>query len=190
MAEDVFVHPQALCESAQVGAGTRIWAFAHVMKGARLGCECNICQGAFIESGAQLGHRVTVKNQVAVWDGVVVEDGVFLGPACVLTNDRRPRSRQGQKRAAKPRDQTLIRQGASVGAGAVLVCPLKIGRFALIGAGAVVTRDAPDHALMVGHPARRVGWVCECGQTLTKDLDCPDCGLAFERAGPEGLARR
>jgi len=187
---EVFVHPQGLCESDQVGSGTKIWAFAHVMKGARIGAGCNIGQGAFVESGAVLGDRVTVKNGVYVWDGVRVEDGVFLGPACVLTNRRRPRSRQGQGGPRPPFDPILIQEGATIGAGAVLICPLIVGRFAFVGAGAVVNRDVPDHALVLGHPARRAGWVCQCGQTLTENLVCPDCKRAYAHNNEGGLKAR
>ena len=189
MTAEVFVHPKGLCESDRVGPRTRIWAFAHVQKEAVIGSDCNIGQGAFVESGVVLGDRVTVKNGVHVWDGVRVEDGVFLGPACVLTNRRRPRSQQGRQGPQEPWDPILIREGASIGAGAVLVCPLTIGRFALVGAGAVVTRDVPDHGLVVGNPARQVGWACSCGQTLSPDLGCPDCGQAYRRVG-EGLSPR
>lgn len=179
MADQVFVHPQGLCDSDQVGPGTKIWAFAHVMKGSVVGSQCNIGMGAFVESGAVLGDRVTVKNGVHIWDGVRVENGVFLGPACVLTNRRWPRSRQGQGGPKPAWDPILIKEGATVGAGAVLVCPLTVGRWAMIGAGAVVTQDVPDFALVVGHPARRVGWVCKCGQKISDELTCSACGLAY-----------
>lgn len=188
MADQVKIHPQALCESDQVGPGTKIWAFAHVMAGARVGADCNIGEGSFIESGARLGDRVTVKNGVYVWDGVTCQDGVFLGPACVLTNRRRPRSQQGKTGPKPPFDQTLIKAGASIGAGAILVAPVTIGRWAMVGAGAVVHRDVPDHALVVGNPARPIGWVCRCGQRLGDDLICPDCGLEYTRTD-QGLAQ-
>jgi acetyltransferase-like isoleucine patch superfamily enzyme len=187
---EVFVHPQGLCESTQVGPGTRIWAFAHVMKDARIGAQNNIGEGAFVESGAVLGDRVTVKNGVYVWDGVTCEDEVFLGPACVLTNRRWPRSRQGRSVSKKPWDPILIRRGAAIGAGAVLVCPVTIGRYALVAAGAVVTKDVPDHGLVAGNPARRSGWVCECGQKLTKELVCPECKWAYTHNSSQGLVRR
>ncbi len=190
MPDRVKVHPLGLCESDRVGPGTRVWAFTHVMAGAVVGADCNIGEGAFIESGAILGDRVTVKNGVSVWDGVRVEDGVFLGPACVLTNRRRPRSRQGRSESKPLFDQTVIKTGATIGAGAILVAPVEIGRFAMVGAGAVVIRRVPDHALVVGNPARSIGWVCECGQKLTDDLICPDCGLGYAEDGRGGLSRR
>lgn len=190
MAEQVFVHDKAMCESDQVGAGTRIWAFAHVMKRAVIGRDCNIGEGAFVESGVVLGDRVTVKNNVAVWDGVTVEDDAFLGPACVMTNRRRPRSSQGNTGPKAPWDPIVIRQGASIGAGAVLVCPVTVGRYALVGAGAVVTKDVPDHGLVVGSPARLIGHVCKCGQTLNENLVCPDCGLTYRRGEDGWLTAR
>ena len=179
MNDQVFIHPMGICESERIGPGSKIWAFAHVMKGAVVGSDCNISEGSFVEDGAVIGDRVTVKNGVHVWDGVVVENGVFLGPGCVLTNENRPRSRQGQERTQGAWDPILIREGASIGAGAVLVCPLVIGRFALVGAGAVVTKDVPDHGLVVGNPARLSGWVCVCGAGLDQDLHCEECGRNF-----------
>lgn len=188
MSKEVFVHPQGICESDAVGPGTRIWAFAHVMKKAMIGADCNIGEGSFVEGGAVLGDRVTVKNGVYVWDGVTTEDGVFLGPACVLTNRNRPRSQQGQTGPKKPWDPILIKEGASIGAGAVLVCPLEVGRYALVGAGAVVTRDVPDHGLVVGNPARFIGWACVCGAALEDDLTCPECKRAYAQKRRGGLA--
>lgn len=186
MGKEVYVHPRGLCESAEVGSGTRIWAFAHVMKEARVGRDCNIGEGAFVESGAVLGDRVTVKNGVYVWDGVTAEDEVFLGPACVLTNVNKPRSRQGRNSPKKEWDKTLIRQGATIGASAVLVAPVTVGQAAMVGAGSVVIRDVPDHGLVVGNPARRVGWVCSCGEKLDSELVCPACGGRYAE-DPNGL---
>ena len=188
MPEPVYVHPKGICEAEDIGPGTRIWAFAHVMKGAHIGSECNIGEGAFVESGAVLGDRVTVKNGVCVWDGVTVEEGAFLGPGCILTNRRRPRSRQGRGQPKEPWDPILIRRGASIGAGAVLVCPLEVGRFALVGAGAVVTGDVPDYGLVVGNPARRTGWVCRCGAGLDPELRCRDCNRAYAHNSKGGLS--
>lgn len=162
-----------------IGARTRVWAHAHVMVGAVVGADCNIGEGAFVETGARLGDRVTVKNGVLIWDGVVVEDDVFLGPGVLFTNDLRPRSRRPS--VVVP---TLVQQGASIGAGAVVVCGTKLGRWCMIAAGAVVTRSVAAHALVAGVPARRVAWVCRCAATLTDDLCCPDCGTAYQ-AGPD-----
>jgi UDP-2-acetamido-3-amino-2,3-dideoxy-glucuronate N-acetyltransferase len=169
-----YAHPLALVESSEVGPGTRVWAWAHVMSGARVGSDCNIGEHCFIESGARLGDRVTVKNGVAVWNGVVAEDDVFLGPNAVLTNDLRPRSKL-YRDSVQP---TVLKRGASVGANATLLCGITVGPHAMIGAGAVVTRDVPPHALVVGNPARIAGRVCRCGAPLaprSSSTECPEC---------------
>jgi acetyltransferase-like isoleucine patch superfamily enzyme len=174
---DVFVHPHGLCESDSVGAGTRIWAFAHVLPGAVVGRDCNICDGAYVEWGAVVGNRVTIKNQVLIFEGVTVEDDVFLGPGVIFTNDMRPRA--AIKRSGDALLPTLVRQGATLGAGVVVVCGHTIGRNAFVGAGAVVATDVPDHAFMVGNPARQRGWACACGDRLADDLSC-GCGRAYQ----------
>ena len=176
----VFVHPQALCESDDVGPRTRIWAFAHVLPGARIGADCNVCDHAFVEGGAVVGDAVTIKNNVLLWDGVTVEDEVFLGPNAVFTNDPRPRA--ASKKGREAWLPTLVRRGATVGANATVVCGVTVGRWAFVGAGAVVVADVPDHALVVGNPARRIGWACECGERLPDDLVCA-CGRAWSRSG-------
>ena len=168
--EGVFVHERGLCESATVGAGTRIWAHAHVMKGAVVGRGCNIGEGSFVEAGAVLGDFCTVKNGVAVWDMVVCEDYVFLGPDACLTNDFIPRSAFKKDPATEFRP-TRIREGASVGANATLVCGITLGRHSMVGAGAVVTRDVPDFALVVGTPARRIARIGRGGERLEVDAD-------------------
>lgn len=180
----VFVHPLGLCESDRVGAGTRVWAFAHVLSGATVGSECNICDHVFIEGGVTIGDRVTVKNGVLLFEGVTVEDEVFLGPAVVFTNDLRPRA--AIKRSRAEFLPTLVRRGASLGAGVVVVSGVTIGPYALIGAGTVVTRDVPAHALVVGNPGRQTGWVCRCGTKLGQDLLCGNCGRPY-RQEPSGL---
>jgi UDP-2-acetamido-3-amino-2,3-dideoxy-glucuronate N-acetyltransferase len=187
MARDpsVFVHQLALCESDQVGPRTRIWAFAHVLPGATIGADCNLGDHAYVEGGVVLGDGVTVKNNVLLWDGVTVEDQAFLGPGAVFTNDPTPR-------AAFPKGRqgwlaTLVRHGATVGANATVLSGITIGRWAMVGAGSVVTGDVADHALVVGNPARQVGWACECGQTLPDTLVCA-CGRGYRRT-EGGLAR-
>ena len=176
--ERPYVHPMAMCESDQVGAGSRIWAFAQVMDGAIVGQRCNIGGHAYVETGARIGDDVTVKNHVAVWDGVTLEDDVFVGPAAVFTNDRRPRA--FQKLARSELVPTRVARGATVGAGAVVVCGVTIGEHAFVAAGSVVTGDVPAHALVAGHPARRRAWVCACASTLDEGLACPDCGRRYE----------
>jgi acetyltransferase-like isoleucine patch superfamily enzyme len=174
---DVFVHERGLCESDDGGAGTKVWAFAHVMQGATVGEDCNVCGGAFNETGAVLGDRVTVKNNVLVWDKVTVEDDVFLGPGVVFTNDMDPRA--AFKKSPDAFLPTLVREGASIGANATIVCGSTIGAAAFVGAGSVVVGDVPAHALVGGNPARRVGWVCACGKRLDDDLRCGECGRAY-----------
>ena len=184
----VQVHRLALCESSDVGPRTRVWAFAHVMEGAVIGADCNVCGHAFVEGGARIGDRVTIKNNVMVWDRVTVEDEVFLGPNAVLTNDRTPRA------AAPPEDRvlipTLIRRGATIGANATILCGLTIGRWAFVGAGAVVTHDVPDHVLVYGNPARPHGFMCRCGRKLTPELACAVCGAVYDPMEEGGLRFR
>ncbi|OLD66035.1 MAG: N-acetyltransferase [Acidobacteria bacterium 13_1_40CM_2_68_5] len=171
-----------MVETDKIGLGTRVWAWAHVMPGARVGAECNIGEHCFIETGVVLGDRVTVKNGVAVWNGVVAEDDVFLGPNAVLTNDLRPRS----KVYRGPVRRTLLERGASVGANATLLCGITVGEYAMIGAGAVVTRDVPTHALVVGVPGRVVGHVCRCGARLARrgtSARCAQCSCRYRIAG-------
>lgn len=181
MGSSFYKHPLALVESEEIGPGTRVWAWAHVMSGAKLGAECNIGEHCFIEKGAVLGDRVTVKNGVAVWDGVEAEDDVFLGPNAVLTNDLRPRSKVYHEAPAR----TRLLRGASVGANATLLCGITIGRHAMVGAGAVVIRDVPDHGLVVGNPAKLKGYVCACARALRftrRNARC-SCGLSYDEKG-------
>lgn len=173
----IFMHPMALCESEDMGARTRIWAFAHVMKGAKVGTDCNVCNSVFIESGAVIGNHVTIKNAVLIWDRVTIEDEVFLGPNVVFTNDLNPRVTV--KKASNDLMPTLVRHGASIGANATIVCGVTIGEHAFVGAGAVVIRDVPSHALVVGNPARQVGWMCTCGTKINMLLKCEACNIRY-----------
>ncbi len=179
-----FVHPLALVDSDQVGDRTRVWAFAHVMTGAQVGADCNIGEHVFIETGARVGNNVTVKNGVSVWAQVTVEDNVFLGPHCVLTNDPNPRAYI--KKPPETMHPTLIRANSTVGANATVLCGITVGRYAFIGAGAVVIRSLPDFALVVGNPARQIGWMCVCAHRLPLPVVpaeahcvCPRCGRGF-----------
>ena len=185
---DVFVHPRGLCESSDVGPGTRIWAFAHVLPGAKVGAGCNICDGAYVEGGAVLGDNVTVKNGTLVFDQVTCEDDVFLGPNVLFTNDLRPRAHV--KRGSEEFLPTLVRHGATLGAGVVVVCGTSVGESALAAAGAVITRDVPAHGFVAGNPAVLKGWVCQCGDRLGGDLTCSACGMRHRLVSTtDGLCR-
>src|SRR5262245_60405957 len=177
----VFVHPEALCESDDVGPRTRVWAFAHVLPGARIGADCNVGDHAFVDGG-------TIKNGVLVWSGVTVEDEVFLGPGAVFTNDASPRAPYPKGPAGWR--ATLVRLGATVGANATVLPGLTIGCWAMVGAGSVVTGDVAAHALVVGNPARRVGWACRCGETLPDGLACAACGRSYRLADGGTLEER
>lgn len=179
-------HPAAVVETDRIGRGTRVWAGAHVMAGARIGAHCNIGDHAFVESGAVLGDYVTVKNGAMIWRGVTIRDGAFVGPGVLFTNDLRPRSRRWPPLRLDPRPEhwlarTLVEEGASIGAGSVVLCGITIGAYAMIGAGSVVTKSVPAFALGWGHPFRVRGRVCPCGTPLSRKR-CPKCG----RSAPQG----
>jgi acetyltransferase-like isoleucine patch superfamily enzyme len=180
-----FVHPTALVESKFVGEGSRIWAYAHIQSNARIGRNCNIGDHSFVETGAVMGDNVTLKNHVCVWEGISICDGAFIGPHVSFTNDLRPRSpRMAKARARYARKdrwlvKTVVEEGCSIGANATILAGLRLGRYSMIAAGAILTTDAEPHALMVGSPARQVGRVCACGHKLEQGpghLVCPDCG--------------
>lgn len=168
------LHPTAVIDTgAQIGEGTKVWHFVHVMPGAVIGERCVIGQGCFI-GNVRIGAGCKVQNNVSIYDGVTLEDDVFVGPSCVFTNVLHPRAYVERKAEFA---LTLVRTGASLGANATIIAGVTIGRYALIGAGAVITDDVPDHAIVVGNPARRIGWACPCGETLPADLTCARCGL-------------
>jgi UDP-2-acetamido-3-amino-2,3-dideoxy-glucuronate N-acetyltransferase len=186
MTSGVFIHPQAISESPDIGDGTRIWAFAHVMEGAKVGANCNIGEHSFIERGAVVGNGVTVKNGVSVWEGICLEDYVFVGPNVVFTNERYPRAQRNPEVADRYRTKawllpTRIREGASIGANATVLCGLTIGRYAVIAAGAVVVSDVDDFQLVVGTPAEPRGRVCICGVPLGAQTPgrCAACGRVY-----------
>ncbi|MCA9157453.1 MAG: N-acetyltransferase [Planctomycetales bacterium] len=178
------IHPTALVETENIGDSTHVWAYAHVMQGAQIGNQVNIGDHAFIEGGAIIGDRVTLKNRVCVWEGVTIEDDVFVGPCVTFTNDKNPRSPRMEKARARYATRegwlvtTLVRRGCSIGAAATLVPGIELGAFSMIGAGALVTKDVPPYALVCGSPAKRVADVCGCGQKLSGTFDqttCPHC---------------
>lgn len=171
-------------EGATVGEGTRIWHFCHVQPGASIGRDCSLGQNVNVAANARIGDGCRIQNNVSVYEGVELEDRVFCGPSCVFTNDLTPRAGYPKGPAAYKR--TVVREGASIGANATIVCGNEIGAWAMVGSGAVVASDVPPHALMLGVPARQRGWACECGAVLPEDLACEACGRAYAQAG-EGL---
>jgi UDP-2-acetamido-3-amino-2,3-dideoxy-glucuronate N-acetyltransferase len=186
---DYFAHESSyIDDGAVIGAGTKIWHFCHVLPGAVIGERCNLGQNVVVMGGARLGNNVKVQNNVSIYEGVTLEDDVFCGPSCVFTNVVNPRSHVPRKSEYQP---TLVRRGASIGANATVVCGVTLGEYSFIGAGAVVNADVPAYALMVGVPARRIGWMCQCGERL--DLvngaaKCEACGAGYREE--KGLLRQ
>lgn len=175
--KNYFAH-QTVCidEGAAIGNGTRIWHFSHVMRGAQIGEDCVLGQNVYVGGRAIIGNRVKIQNNVSVYDAVVLEDDVFCGPGCVFTNVINPRAFVERKTEYR---ETRVMQGATIGANATLVCGVAIGRYAMIGAGAVVTKDVKPYALMVGVPARQKGWVSRSGAVLGDDLVCHETGEKY-----------
>lgn len=176
-----FAHPTAVIDpGAQIGAGTKIWHFSHIMEGAIIGANCSLGQNVFVASGVKLGRGTKVQNNVSIYSGVICEEEVFLGPSMVFTNVSNPRSAINRKGAY---EKTLVQRGATIGANATIVCGNRIGRYAFIGAGAVVTKEVQDYALIIGNPARQVGWMSEYGQRLDFDEAgeglCPESGVVY-----------
>ncbi len=170
-------------EGAQIGEGTKVWHFCHVMPGAVIGNHCSLGQNVVVMGGTKIGNNVKIQNNVSIYEGVEIEDDVFCGPSMVFTNVVNPRSHVSRKHEYQ---RTLVRRGASIGANATIVCGVTLGEYCFIGAGAVVTKDVPAHALVVGVPAGIAGWMCECGVKLQEgllDLTCPADGKRYSRRG-------
>jgi UDP-2-acetamido-3-amino-2,3-dideoxy-glucuronate N-acetyltransferase len=186
---DFFVHPSSFVdEGAVIGAGTKVWHFSHVMPGAVIGERCNIGQNCVIMPGTKLGNNCKLQNNVSIYQGVELEDDVFCGPSMVFTNVSLPRSHVNRRGEY---ERTICRQGTTIGANATIVCGVTLGRFSFVGAGAVVTRDVRDHALVVGNPARQVGWMCACGERLRLADGagrCGRCGTAYVERGGQLVA--
>ena len=179
MSQDYFVHESSYVdEGAEVGAGTKIWHFSHVLAGAKIGRDCVLGQNVNVAGDVIVGDLCKIQNNVSLYEGVVLEDSVFCGPSCVFTNDHNPRAHSELGWEVSP---TLVKKGASIGANATIVCGNTLGEYAMIGSGAVVTKDVPAHALMVGVPAKQLGWVCSCGNKLNENLECPVCGKQYKQ---------
>jgi UDP-2-acetamido-3-amino-2,3-dideoxy-glucuronate N-acetyltransferase len=174
---DIFVHETAVVDdNVAIGAGTKIWHFSHILSGSRMGERCNVGQNVVIGPDVIIGKHCKIQNNVSVYKGVTLEDGVFCGPSMVFTNVYNPRAEIRRMDQVRP---TLVRKGATIGANATILCGTTLGKYAFIGAGAVVTKNVPDYALVVGNPGRRIGWMCRCGERVPDDLKCLSCGLEF-----------
>lgn len=179
------IHPTAIVDDgASLGPGTKVWHWTHICAGARVGADVSFGQSVFVGSRVVIGDRVRVQNNVSIYDNVTLEDDVFCGPSMVFTNVLNPRAHVSRKDEFR---DTLVRQGATLGANCTIICGVTIGAYAMIGAGAVVTRDVPPHALMTGVPARRQGWVSHAGEILGADLVCPREGRRYREAAPDCL---
>jgi UDP-2-acetamido-3-amino-2,3-dideoxy-glucuronate N-acetyltransferase len=187
--KDVMIHPQALVETEEIGEGTRVWAFAHVMTGARIGKHCNIGDHCFVETGAVVGDQCTIKNGVMIWEGVTLDEGVFVGPGVLFTNDLTPRSPRlpdAHTRYAEKKNwlrPTKIERGVAIGAGAIIIAGITIGEYAMVAAGAIVTKSVPAHSLVIGYSARIGGFVCRCGNKIqfrVRSAICANCKTRYQ----------
>ncbi len=176
---EYFVHESSyIDEDVEIGEGTKIWHFCHIQRGARIGERCSMGQNVNVSNNVKVGNGCKLQNNVSLYEGVELEDDVFCGPSCVFTNDLTPRAKYPKGSAGYKK--TIVHTGATIGANATVVCGHNLGKWSMIASGAVVTKNVPDHALMAGVPARRIGWVCECGEVLKEGLTCKKCGRKYK----------
>lgn len=186
--EKYFIHSTSVVDdNVSIGEGTKIWHFSHIQSGSKIGCNCSFGQNVNVSNNVIIGNGCKVQNNVSIYEGVELEDYVFCGPSMVFTNDLTPRAKYPKGSAGYKR--TILRTGATVGANATIVCGHEIGRWCMIAAGAVVTKNVKNYALMAGVPAKQIGWVCECGERLEKDLNCHKCGKSYVEK-KEGLEEK
>lgn len=178
---EYFVHESSYVDDGvKIGEGTKIWHFCHIQSGAEIGERCSFGQNVNVSNNVKIGNGCKLQNNVSVYEGVELEDNVFCGPSMVFTNDLTPRAKYPKGSAGYKR--TLLKEGATVGANATIVCGHTLGKWSMIASGAVVTKDVPDHALMAGVPAKQIGWVCECGEVLKAGFTCRNCGRSYEES--------
>jgi UDP-2-acetamido-3-amino-2,3-dideoxy-glucuronate N-acetyltransferase len=178
--QENFIHPTAVIDDGiTIGAGTKIWHFSHLLKGSKIGMQCNIGQNVVIGPDVKIGNQCKIQNNVSVYKGVTLEDGVFCGPSMVFTNIYNPRAEIRKMDQVRP---TLVKKGATIGANSTIICGVTLGRYCFIGAGAVVNKNVLDNALVVGNPAKQIGWACDCGERLPDDLECFSCGKKYEKS--------
>ena len=182
---NVSIHESSYVDNdVEIGAGTKIWHFSHILQNCKIGKECSLGQNVVVGPNVKVGNKVKIQNNVSIYEGVTLEDGVFCGPSCVFTNVNNPRSEIVRKDEYR---KTLVKKGASIGANATIVCGNDIGEYAFIGAGALVTKDVPSYALMIGSPAKRIGWMSKSGGRLGEDLICPIDGTVYEYINSEEI---
>lgn len=186
--KNVYIHESSYVDSdVNIGTGTKIWHFSHILQNSNIGKDCSLGQNVCIGPNVNIGNNVKIQNNVSIYEGVALEDGVFCGPSCVFTNVNNPRSEIVRKDEYR---QTLVKRGASIGANATIVCGNNLGEYCFIGAGALITKDVPSYALMAGVPAKRIGWISKAGGRLGDDLICPIEGTKYKLIGQDSLVEK